>query len=188
MSQPLRTFIALPLPDEVKARLGTVAGRLREQLPRKSVRWVTPERMHLTLAFLGDTAPQRVAEVSAGIDEVTGAHRPVALTLTHFGCFPNPRRPRVLWVGVEDHDHATARLQQRLSAMLAPLGWPPDDRPFRAHLTLGRVRNRAKIRLTDVEVEIEPLTFTIDALHFYSSELSPNGPRYTLLHRAPLGP
>ena len=122
--------------------------------------------MHLTLAFLGDTDPGQVSEVRSGLDGVGERHRPVTLTLTHFGCFPNCRRPRVLLVGVQDHNDATARLQQAVSAMLSPLGWPPDDRSFRAHLTLGRVRR--------------------GGLHYYQSELRPDGPRYTELHRAPL--
>lgn len=183
MSNALRLFIAVEASEEVRAALGRVQQQLRrDDLP---VRWVHPETMHLTLHFLGETEEPRVAAVVTAMQELRG-QAPVVLRLGQLGAFPNTRRPNVLWVGVEGDTSALAQMQQRLATALAPLGFPGDNRPFRAHLTLGRVRREAtpaqQARLgaaLQATTPPAPLTWLATRVVLFRSELLSGGPRYT---------
>jgi len=138
--EKIRTFIALTLPDGAREALGAVSQELAPQVPEKSVKWVTPERIHLTLRFLGDTAVDKLDDVAKGLDTVAAASAPFTLHLDQLGCFPNERRPRVIWVGVRGATEEAAALKGAIDRMLAPLGWEPEKRSFHPHLTLGRVK------------------------------------------------
>ena len=96
----IRAFVAVDLPEEARAALGEVGAALAGWVARGAVKWVRPELMHLTLRFLGDTPFDRRPAVQAALDAVAAAHVPFDLHLTGVGCFPNPRRPRVVWVGL----------------------------------------------------------------------------------------
>jgi 2'-5' RNA ligase len=137
----IRAFIAIHLPDDVKKYLGNLTDELAEAVPRRSVRWVQPDRMHLTLRFLGDTDLALLPELQRALDATAAQYRQFGLQLHGFGCFPNCRRPRVLWVGVDGELKQAATLKDALDTALVPLGWDAEDRPFRPHLTLGRVND-----------------------------------------------
>lgn len=186
MSETLRTFVALPLPDEFRAAVAETAAALRAALGERDVRWVQPEGFHLTLAFLGDTAPAQVVQVCDGLEQVARTNRPVPLRLDQLGVFPHARRPRVFWVGVHDDSGALHALQQAVAAMLTPLGWAPDRRPFTGHLTLGRVRDGARVAPPPDGVPVAQADATIASVFLYRSELRRDGARYTVLHRAEL--
>jgi 2'-5' RNA ligase len=186
VSETLRTFVALPLPDELRAAVAETAAALRAAVGERDVRWVRPEGVHLTLAFLGDTTTAQVAQVRDGLEQVAGANRPVPLRLDRVGVFPHARRPRVFWVGIRDDADALHTLQRAVTAMLTPLGWAPDRRPFTAHLTLGRVRGGARVAPPPADVPVTQAGCTVDSVVLYRSELRRDGARYTVLHRAKL--
>ncbi|HEV8120149.1 MAG TPA: RNA 2',3'-cyclic phosphodiesterase [Candidatus Polarisedimenticolia bacterium] len=134
----MRLFVAAVLPDDLRRALEALQQRLAS-LPLP-VRWTHPETMHLTFAFLGETSEtvaERIPEALAGA--LVQGPPPFRLEARGCGTFPGHGRPRVVWVGLQGETDAAVRLKQVVDAALEPLGFRPGDRPFRPHLTLGRV-------------------------------------------------
>ena len=107
----IRTFIAIRLPGEIERALGKLAAGMRPAWPECGVRWVKAENIHLTLRFLGDTEEERVGGIGEGLAAVAGEHEAFELALAGSGCFPNGRRPRVIWTGVADDAGRLVALQ-----------------------------------------------------------------------------
>lgn len=187
-----RLFVAIDLGEEARAALVAAQAACRKlALP---VRWVDPAGAHLTLKFLGDTDADRVDALAAALRTVVAAQEPFALRTGGLGAFPNARRPRVLWLGLAGDLERLARLHRALEAALAGLGFPPEERPFRPHLTLGRFREGARPdRVDDLAAVIAAssrwpaASLLVDAVRLMRSELGPGGARYTSLAVAPLG-
>ena len=187
----IRAFIAIDLPPAVKAALADVAATLAGRVPRgavgtAAVRWVRPEQMHLTLRFLGDTPTDKLPHLAAALDALAAGHAPFTMHLTNVGCFPNARRPRVVWVGLGGEEAKLLALVTALEAALRPLGWPPEDKPFRAHLTLGRVKDERAAQGIDWAAAVPPLTVPVVAMHLIESQLRPDGSVYTVRHTSTL--
>lgn len=175
----IRAFIAVELPDPVKDALSDVAQALARRVPRDAIRWVRPEQMHLTLRFLGDTAVDQLPAVQSVMDGVAGGHSSFFMRLNGTGCFPNARRPRVIWVGLAGDEARLHALKAALDERLAPLGWPPEGKSFRAHLTLGRVKDEHGLRDVEWSAAVRPLEVPVVAIHLIESQLRPSGPIYT---------
>jgi 2'-5' RNA ligase len=193
---PLRLFIAIDLGPDARAALRAAQDECRRlDLP---VRWVDPAGAHLTLKFLGDTDPALVTPLAGALATVAAGHRPFTLSTAAPGTFPNPRRPRVLWLGLAGDLARLARLHRDLDATLTPLGFAPETRPFSPHLTLGRVReDRARdmaaatpqLATTFARLAAQPgAPLPVTGIHLIRSELRPGGSRYTPLATAPLNP
>ncbi len=182
----IRTFIAIRLPHSVLKALGTLSVEVARPWPDRSVRWVRPEEVHLTLRFLGDTGQEQVAAVRAALDQVAARTAPFELRLEGMGCFPNPRRPQVIWVGVEDPGKQLAKLQKAVEHSLRPLGWEREARRFVPHLTLGRVRERQRPPHGEWMQNPPLLAFQVEAVELIESRLKPTGAEYSTLHRATL--
>jgi len=182
----IRAFIAIHLPENVKQALGQVSDQLAALAPPGSVRWVRPELLHLTLRFLGDTAVTHLPRLAAALDQATARHAPCTLRLGRVGCFPNCRRPRVIWAGLQGDLAQVTALKQALDGALAPLGWPTEDRPFAPHLTLGRVTDSRKAQGAAWETRVEALEVPVTAVHLVESQLTPRGPIYTVRHTSRL--
>lgn len=193
----VRAFIAIELPAEILDQVGRLQNRVRQDVPPGLVRWVRPEGIHLTLKFLGDVEQSRLPEIERALCDACAPTAPFTLQIGELGCFPNPRRPRVVWVGVQDEGETLARLQKAVEREISPLGFPADRRGFHPHLTLGRVKNarptarkqaewealgtyaaRAKVRVGQMQV---------DAVRLMRSELLPSGAVYSELAACPLG-
>lgn len=184
--EKIRTFIALTLPDGVREALGAVSQELAPQVPDKSVKWVTPERMHLTLRFLGDTPVDALDDVADGLDRVAADSAPFTLHLDQLGCFPNERRPRVIWVGVRGATEEAVALKEAIDRMLVPLGWEPENRSFHPHLTLGRVKSQHRRVELPWGSPVVSRPIPVDAVHLIESRLRPDGPLYTVRHTSSL--
>jgi len=185
MSEMIRAFIAIPLPEEVLAQLGRVQRRLERQVPPGSVRWVRPEGIHLTLKFLGDTPERKVPAIGAALGAVARNAPVCTFTVGGLGCFPNPRRPRVVWVGVQEPTGRLAALQDAIEEVVAPFGYPPEGRGFTPHLTLGRVRRKvdrsdvARIGEAVVAAEVGDLgEVRVEQFVLFRSILRPTGAEY----------
>ena len=194
MKQVLRTFIAIELDKAMREALAAVQDELRKAVPPGSVRWVRPEGIHLTLKFLGDTPVARLEEIKRALAAAAAEVAPFSFTVEGLGCFPNPRRPRVIWVGVEEPTGALEALWRAVEAHVAPLGWPTEERGFHPHLTLGRVQRRvtsADRRAIGELVERSDVgrlgNIAVSAVSFIRSELKPTGAVYTTLAEAHLG-
>ena len=182
----IRAFIAIELPEEVKRMLWKVSETLAAQMPDRAVRWVKPDRMHLTLRFLGDTAVSQLSSIAGQLDRVSAQHATHTLETEGLGCFPNRKRPRVIWVGLQGELEATGRLKQAIDQALVPLGWKEEDRPFRPHLTLGRVKDSRKLQGVHWEAEVGVAPVPVTAVHLIESTLRPDGPIYTVRHTSRL--
>ena len=141
--ESLRTFIAIELDESLRRALQSLQNRLKRQMPPGSVKWVAPEGVHLTLKFLGDTPAARVSEIVAAMRTACTGYGAFDLVVEGRGCFPNFRRPRVVWVAVRDRSQTIGSLQAAIEREVAPLGWPTEERAFTPHLTLGRVSKTA---------------------------------------------
>ena len=139
----IRAFIAVPLPVPLLGRLADLQRRLEEEMPRRSMRWVRAKGIHLTLKFLGDTPTERLPDIEQALAAVARNAPACRFTVARLGCFPNPQRPRVVWVGVEEPTGRLAGLRDAIEEVMAPVGYEPEGRAFSPHLTLGRVRGRA---------------------------------------------
>ena len=133
--------MALNLPDEVRRALWAAAAPVRAlDLPLK---WVRPEGIHVTLKFLGEVSEGREPALRAALGRAAAGGYALPLVVGGFGAFPGFARPRVIWAGLEP-DAALDALQHRVEQEFVPLGFPPEDRPFRPHLTLGRAARDAR--------------------------------------------
>jgi RNA 2',3'-cyclic 3'-phosphodiesterase len=133
----VRLFLAINLPEELRRATYEAAAPLRAAAPE--ARWVREEKLHLTLKFLGDVPEERVGELDAAFGAVAAAHRVVTLEVARFGAFPNWRRPRVVWAGVVP-DPRLELLEHDVELAGERLGFPVEGRPFRPHVTIGRLR------------------------------------------------
>ncbi|MCC7352138.1 MAG: RNA 2',3'-cyclic phosphodiesterase [Anaerolineae bacterium] len=190
----IRAFIAIELNEAVQVALREVQERLKKAVPRGSVRWVQPEGVHLTLKFLGNIPAAQVPEIAEALLRAGANVAPFTLTVEGRGCFPDSRRPNVIWVAVTEKTGALARLQRAIEAEISPLGYPPEGRAFRPHLTLGRTnRDAGSDRLRQVGAAVEATvvevlgTVEVRSLSLIRSELRPGGAVYTRLAEAPLG-
>jgi 2'-5' RNA ligase len=181
-----RAFIAIPLPQPIQDHLGMVSQTWAQQLSDRAVRWVRPSLMHITLRFLGDTEQKALSAVKNGLDDIGGRFRCFHLQLSTVGCFPNTRRPRVVWVGLQGQLDTAQSLKQEIDRFLLPLGWEMEDRSFRPHLTVGRVKDSRRIKGFQWQADIQPLTIPVTAVHLIKSELQRSGPLYTILHSSEL--
>jgi 2'-5' RNA ligase len=188
-----RLFVALDPPEPVRRRLAALGVDLRRAASRAAdaVRWVPPENVHLTLQFLGAVPEERVADVEAAVRAAASVARPLSLEVRGAGGFPNARRPRVVWAGLGGDVAPLAALARDLGRRLAPLGFAPEERPFSPHLTLGRARDgRGAPGLAGAlarAAEADGTPWRVAEVVLVESHLSPGGPRYEVVARAPLG-
>lgn len=139
MKETARVFVAVHLPDSQRASLEATIAELKEQGVSK-VRWARPEGLHLTLKFLGDIPASQLQAIMVSMGRTAKESSPFHLALDTLGVFPNPKRPRVLWCGVEGDMAHLSQLQERMEAGLEALGYAREGRPFAPHVTLGRMR------------------------------------------------
>jgi 2'-5' RNA ligase len=189
----LRSFIAVELDQKLKADLQRVQEGLSTQVAPRSVRWVRVDGIHLTLKFLGDTPSEKVEEVKNALALAAAEIAPFGFSVGGLGCFPNTRRPRVVWVGLQDPTGAIVRLRDAVESHVAPLGFPTETRPFRPHLTLGRVhRHASKSEVAEVGAVVFNSTLesigemTATHVSYIKSDLQPSGAVYTTLVAADL--
>lgn len=160
---------------------------LRRSLKAAGARPSPPEQTHITLRFLGDVDPSRVDGVEASVAEAVRGVDPFPIRLSGVGAFPNTRRPSVVWIGAEPADVLTG-MADRLAAGLASRGIPFDDKPFRAHVTVGRCRDG--LRSPGIFEECRGKTFAgfqCSEVLVVRSVLEPSGARHSVLRRVPLG-
>jgi 2'-5' RNA ligase len=180
-ARPLRLFVAVDVPDWVKASLETAVAPFRDR--DTGIRWTKAEGWHVTLKFLGSTWPRLLDEVRATVASAASATEPFQTRLTEIGVFPGPRRARVVWAGLEDPDARFAEIVRLLDESLSD-HFRTEKRPFTPHLTMARLNPPRSIEeaipgLVGMRLESEP--FSVDRLVLYRSHLSPLGARYEAL-------
>ncbi len=185
----MRVFVAINLNSKERARLAEAAGGLREA--GYPIRWLPAENVHLTLKFLGEVPDERIPELAAAVDGAVHGLEAFPMVVNGFGAFPSPRRPQVVWAGIE-RNPTLGTLQGRVDEAMAELGFQREDRAFRPHLTLGRAQRRA--RVADFKGLEELLqgafyedTIEVRGVDLMRSRLMPRGALYDILHTARLG-
>ena len=182
-----RSFVAIPLPEDVRGRLAALQETLRPA--RADVKWVDPALLHVTLKFLGDLDDEARPVLESGLQRIAASAAPIDLEARGLGAFPPSGAPRVVWAGLSER--APGRLAGLAGAVEAAAGFPPEGRPFAAHVTLGRVkspRNAAALRaLLEAGRDADAGAFRADAVVLFRSDLTPQGPTYTAVARFPLG-
>ncbi len=185
----IRAFIALEIPAAILRRLGDVASELnRLGLAGRRSRL---EGIHLTLRFLGNIEPGQVKLIDSRLSEIAAATEPFELQIAGVGVFPDLARPRVVWAGIRPSP-PLQRLHQEVEAALEELSFAAEDRSFRPHLTLFRLkspRNRDNL-VRYVSRRAEPPRFgdfEAREFHLFQSVLKPGGAEYAKLVSWKLG-
>ena len=190
----MRAFIAVSIPDEIKRKLQEEIDLLSDLLRGAPVRWVRPEGIHLTLKFLGEISNNNLEKFHQALEREVKGNPFFTLRVGGFGCFPNIRRPRVMWIGITEESGTLTRVQSAIEEKLVPLGIEKERRPFHPHLTLGRVRrNISMSELTQLQDVVKKFVvgqighFEVSELHLIRSILRPSGAEYSSLGDYPLG-
>ena len=178
----LRAFVALELDPASRARIASLIGELRPIVPH--VRWVRPESLHVTVRFLGYAAPPALVQLQGPLGEAAARCRAAHAPVRGLGMFPERGSPRVIWIGIEVPASVRA-LQEDCERAAVAAGFPPEPRPFRPHLTLGRWPEPARRpRLPEVDLGRAHL----ERLVLFRSDLRRDGSVYTPLAAFALGP
>jgi len=183
----IRLFIALPLPGPVEEELDRLIASLKPLT--RAVRWVPAQNIHLTARFLGDTDEKLVPKIIKSIDTVASEHAAFDTVLDRVGGFPQLKRPRVIWVGGPEPLEPAAGIARQLELRMRELRFAPEKRGFKAHLTLGRVREGQPLGPLAERLEtltFGPLPLHLDRVVLFKSTLTPQGSIYERLHEAPL--
>ncbi|MGH7822984.1 MAG: RNA 2',3'-cyclic phosphodiesterase [Candidatus Binatia bacterium] len=181
----IRTFLAIHPSTEVLERIAAFQTELRD--PGGSLRWLPPGSLHLTVHFLGDVRESELAGIERALAESLREQRPIDVECRGLGVFPNLRKPRVVWVGLRGE--GLAEVAERAEIALSPLGFPPADREFRPHITVGRLRSAKAI--DDLTAMLRSFgersfgTSRIEHAILYKSDLRPTGSLYTPLATLP---
>ncbi len=181
-----RVFCAIDLPDDVREQLRDHIRALREAVPDVAASWTRVENIHLTLKFFGSVALDRIPAISDAIARTTKAFSTVEIEVGGTGVFPKPSRPQVLWIGVTDPSGKLVGLQRRLENECANEGFEKEDRAYKPHLTIARMRKPEGARQlaeAHMRMEFEPTVIEIKELALFRSELSPKGSTYTTIAR-----
>ncbi len=171
----MRLFFAIALPDQVRSALG----RLRVDDP--AYRWVDPAQLHITLAFLGEQPESRLPDLQRIGEAAASASGKSALKLSESGSFGPHSAPRVLWIGLAGDVPALRALQSKLTGSLRDGNFPVEDRPFQAHITLARRRERTSTKTPPPwppVKNVQPAEIPLDELTLFQSRLSSRGATY----------
>ena len=183
--EQIRSFIAIELPGELKSGLSQLQAQLKAA-GHAPVKWVDPYSIHLTLKFLGNIAADRVDEITRVMEAAAREISPFHLEVRGLGAFPNLRRVQVVWVGVWGEVEQLGQLQRSIESGLAPLGFAPESREFRPHLTIARLRERASLDEQQSFGQLIGSTgfetvyrFGVDSVNLMRSQLTREGAIYT---------
>ena len=184
----MRLFIAIDLSDTLRKYLSQQINQLIGLLGDESIRWVKVSNIHLTLKFLGETSENKVDGIKHTLQDIASQFSSFDMQISEFGCFPNLRRPRVLWIGVHEDTGILKRLHNVIETDLDKLGFNKEGRPFSGHLTLGRIKKRISSsemrtltgRLESIRIE-ELGTEIVKEICLFRSVLRPSGAEYTRL-------
>ncbi len=186
----IRAFIAIELTQEIHQRLDQVISQLKQRIGDSAIRWVPAENIHLTLKFLGDVSVANVEMLKKIMEAEANGCPQFEISVGGLGAFPNPHHPRVVWIGVEAPSELN-NLPHAIESATERLGYTKEERPFSAHLTLGRVSRNAtpkEARQIGEVIESTKIGFlgaaTIDAVHLFKSDLKPTGSVYTKMFTA----
>lgn len=183
----IRSFVALELPEEVRDEIRRAQESFRAA--EADVKWVRPAGVHLTLKFLGGVPEELISDTAEAAARIAARRPAFDLALTAPGVFPNRKKARVIWLGLDGDLENLAGFQKEIEDALVPLGFEAEDRAFKPHLTLGRVRSgrNKSLLLSEIDrFQTRPIRFTVREAVLFKSDLKPTGAQYTPLRRMSL--
>ncbi len=185
----IRSFLAFELPPGIKQEVTRISGEIKRS--GLEAGWVKPGNIHLTVVFLGDVNEKDIPDIISNIDNVTVKYESFGISLGGMGLFPDIRRPRVLWLGLDGEIERLGSLKDDLQRSLEAFGIEQEKRLFKPHLTLGRFRRPVKDRnllgkVIDEFSDISGFNGKLYELILFKSELKPGGSVYTKIHSWPL--
>ena len=190
----MRLFIAVGVSDAIRLSAQTVIAELRRRVwqldPDARVTWIGADRLHLTVRFIGEVDRSRLSDLRTALS-VPIRQAPFEIAVRGLGVFPARACPRVIWAGVGAGSHQLCALAQTVASRLATAGIRSDTRPFHPHLTLGRVRQSARLRRAPLLAGLEDVaigTGVVAACTLFESRAGPDGTRYSIVTEAPLVP
>lgn len=186
MNGSTRAFLALTLPEPAVDSAAEALDELRSRLGTADVKWVESGNLHITLRFFGNLGPEDLARGRNLVRELDGCFEAVDSGWTALGVFPSERRVQVVWLGLKDADGRLVGLAREVNQRLIRDGFGRPDKPFRGHVTLGRVRRGRRVswaRISD-RLTIPAAAFSISTIALMKSTLTPRGPVYTPLETA----
>ncbi|UCG78996.1 MAG: RNA 2',3'-cyclic phosphodiesterase [Nitrospirota bacterium] len=183
----IRSFIAIELSDEIKNGLSEPILSLGKS--GADIKWVVPANLHITLKFLGNIKEDQIEDISTIISRISADHMDFDFSITGTGTFPEGKRPRIIWAGIKDHEKIHG-VYRDIEAELEIMGFKPENRPFRPHITIGRVRSQRGIdNLMEELVKYRHMDFgkqTAEEIHLMKSILKPGGAEYNKIFSAQL--
>ena len=188
-----RTFVAIPLPPEIQTALAGLQRRLAPHHAR-TIRWLEPGSMHLTMRFLGGIDPEVAPDIAREIGEAAASTGRFQLRMAGTGTFPARGRPKVVWVGIEGEVKRLERLRARVEGALSRVGFEPEERPFLPHVTLGRIKQeveppsdwRAGQAFQRLNLAGPALEYAVDRVTLFRSHMDHQGVTYEALSESPL--
>lgn len=191
--EEIRAFVAVELDGAFQIALRQIQAPLKNSRVSHIARWVSPSSIHLTLKFLGNVSVNRVDVIRQAVVQGCEGFSPFTVSLAGLGCFPNARRPRVIWVGIGGDVETLTELQRSVDSKLERLGFKPEKRGFTPHLTLARIRDRARPHervelaglVSDAQA-VPTVSMVVQEVCFIRSDLRPTGAVYTRLATVPL--
>ena len=185
-----RIFIAIDISDETREAAANYIKRMTEEFPNAPVKWERPEKLHLTIKFLGSTKEQVIPDVIDLVSQNAQSCHPFEISIGGTGAFPSAKNPRILWFGIGEPTGALKDLAEQIDKDCAALGFESETRAFKPHLTLARIRDprhAGEIGTAHAANEFGPFRFMCDRLVIYESHLGRAGSTYERLHTATLG-
>ncbi len=184
----MRIFAALEVPEEIKDLMSVAQRELKRS--DADVAWVEPHNMHLTLKFFGETDDVSAKGIGRVLDSVSSGIQPFECSLEGMGAFPNILNPRVIWSGVRLNRDKIEKMAASIDSGANEIGFDKEERPYSAHVTLGRVRssrNMPELSRFLKKPLVPEVFFNVDRIHLFKSTLSSRGPVYSVMHTSVLG-
>jgi len=184
----LRCFIAIEIPETIKKSIAVIIDNLKKS--DSDVKWVSEENIHITLQFLGETEESLISDIKDALYKILAPYSPFYIKIADVGCFPSGKRPRVIWVGMEECK-SLVNLYEDISNEMVKFGYQKEERGFTPHVTIGRVKSSRNmrellIRLDELKVTDFP-DFEAQNIKLMKSELKPSGAKYYSLAEIPFG-
>ncbi len=179
----IRCFIAIDIPDSIKKDISDLIEFLKKH--DADIKWVSADNLHITLKFLGNTPEKLIADIRDKISMMVKSYRPFYIKIKGTGVFPSSKYPRICWIGIEYPD-IFIKLQKDIDKLMKQFGFKEDDRDFRPHLTIGRIRSKRGIlnivKELDNNISKEFGNVSVDTIKIMKSVLKPTGPEYSCLY------
>lgn len=189
----IRAFLAVNAPEEWREALMEFRSRFQKRFKKADIKWTAAEQFHITLRFFGHILSADLRRVEERVQPICARTKTFMLRFSGLGCFPRPASPQVFWCGVQEESGELAKLHQEITRVTADIGKAPDEREFRAHLTLARVKQMSgslrkewacAVEQSDLEI---PTMWAVKEVLLMQSQLSPSGAKYSILSSFALG-